>query len=81
MSQKNCKHEWRRVLVNGLPAYQCRLCKATVFEGVRDETLTRRELLSPRDAILGVPDFGAPCRSYNLGKKIQEGLKKRVVRR
>lgn len=51
-----------------------------MFEGVRDETLTERELRTPRDSVLGVPDFGAPCRSFNLGKKIQEGLKKRVVR-
>lgn len=69
------------MLVNGIPAYQCRLCGATIFESLKDETLTQRELRSPKDVILGTPDFGAPCISYNLKQKIQEELKRRVVRR
>lgn len=81
MSQRNCSHKWMRVLVNSLPAYRCRHCGATVFESLVDETLTQRELRSPKDVILGTPDFGAPCISYNLKQKIQDELKRRVVRR
>lgn len=78
MSQKNCSHKWERALISGLPAYWCKYCGATQFEAVRDATLTERELRDPMNSIRAVPDFGAPCLSYNLAKKIQEGLKKRV---
>lgn len=81
MTDTGCSHKWERGLISGIPAYRCRLCGATIFESLKDETLTQRELRSPKDVILGTPDFGAPCISYNLKLKIQEELKRRVVRR
>lgn len=78
MSQKGCRHGWMRVLVSGLPAYRCRYCGAVVFEAVQDDTLTREELRRPRDSIRSVPDFGAPCISYNLQQRIRKDLKEYV---
>ena len=75
MSQKDCRHKWGRVLVSGLPAYKCRHCGAVVFEAVQDQNLTREEMRRPLDAIRSVPDFGAPCKTYNLRQRIRRELK------
>lgn len=80
MTSIGCSHKWERGLISGIPSYRCRYCGATVFESLMDETITQRELRSPKDVILGTPDFGAPCISYNLKKRIQEELKKRAMR-
>ena len=75
MSQKDCRHKWGRVLVSGLPSYKCRICGAVVFEAVQDENLTREEMLNPLNAIRSVPDFGAPCKTFNLRQRIRKELK------